>query len=34
VASVPIDLRAQIATLLAGIILSLQQEATYDRNGS
>ena len=31
---VPIDLRAQIATLLAGIILSLQQEATYDRNGS
>jgi len=33
-APVPIDLRAQIATLLAGIILSLQQEATYDRNGS
>jgi len=27
-AAVPMDLRAQIATLLAGIILSLQQEAT------
>jgi hypothetical protein len=27
-AAVPIDLRAQVATLLAGIILGLQQEAT------
>jgi hypothetical protein len=27
-APVPIDLRAQVATLLAGIILGLQQEAT------
>jgi hypothetical protein len=27
-AAVPLDLRAQIATLLAGIILGLQQEAT------
>jgi hypothetical protein len=27
-AAVPIDLRTQIATLLAGIILGLQQEAT------
>jgi len=27
-AAVPIDLRAQVATLLAGIILDLQQEAT------
>ena len=27
-AAVPIDLRGQVATLLAGIILSLQQEAT------
>jgi hypothetical protein len=26
--AVPIDLRAQVATLLAGIILGLQQEAT------
>jgi len=26
--AVPIDLRAQVATLLAGIILDLQQEAT------
>jgi hypothetical protein len=34
IAPVPKDLRAQIATLLAGIILGLQQEATYDRNGS
>ena len=33
-AAVPIDMRTQIATLLAGIILGLQQEATYDRNGS
>jgi hypothetical protein len=28
IAAVPIDLRAQVATLLAGIILGLQQEAT------
>jgi hypothetical protein len=27
-AAVPMDLRAQVATLLAGIILDLQQEAT------
>jgi hypothetical protein len=27
-ATVPIDLRAQVATLLAGIILGLHQEAT------
>jgi hypothetical protein len=27
-AALPIDLRAQVATLLAGIILGLQQEAT------
>jgi hypothetical protein len=27
-AVIPIDLRAQVATLLAGIILGLQQEAT------
>jgi hypothetical protein len=27
-AAVPLDLRTQIATLLAGIILGLQQEAT------
>jgi hypothetical protein len=27
-AAVPMDLQAQIATLLAGIILGLQQEAT------
>jgi hypothetical protein len=26
-AAVPVDLRAQVATLLAGIILGLQQEA-------
>jgi hypothetical protein len=26
--AVPIDLRGQVATLLAGIILGLQQEAT------
>ena len=28
--SAPIDVRAQIATLLAGIILNLQQEVTHD----
>jgi hypothetical protein len=27
-AAIPMDLRAQVATLLAGIILDLQQEAT------
>jgi hypothetical protein len=27
-AAIPMDLRTQIATLLAGIILGLQQEAT------
>jgi hypothetical protein len=27
-AAVPIDVRAQVATLLVGIILGLQQEAT------
>ena len=31
-AAVPIDLRMQIATLLTGIILGLQQEATHDWN--
>jgi hypothetical protein len=30
-AAVPIDLRAQVATLLAGIILGLQQEAALCR---
>jgi hypothetical protein len=30
-AAVPMDLRRQIATLLAGIILNLQPEATHER---
>ena len=31
-AAVPMDLQRQIAALLAGIILSLQQEATHEWN--
>jgi hypothetical protein len=31
-AAVPMDLQRQIAALLAGILLSLQSEATHERN--